>query len=268
MDIKQITVSSLINKITGKDSLFQGSYTIDPYQNCSYGCVYCDSTYDNTIYVKQNAIDILKNEIKTISKKRIIIGSVHDPYQECEKKYQLTRSIISFLTDYDYPIHILTKSSLILRDIDILTKNKQVLVTFSFISPDPQIVSTIEKNFPPIETRFKALQELVKNNITAGTALIPILPGLIENDLENIIKMAKSFHSTYFLSKHLFLKGDQKNIYFDFLLNNYPNLIDLYRELFSESIYPPMSYQNKINKKIKKICGRFHLPTSISRSKF
>ena len=81
MDYKLINCDSLLKKITRKDNLFNGKYCIDPYQNCEFGCLYCDSSYDKTIFVKENADDILNNELKKVKKGLIIIGSVHDPYQ-------------------------------------------------------------------------------------------------------------------------------------------------------------------------------------------
>ncbi|RLF59820.1 MAG: hypothetical protein DRN27_01470 [Thermoplasmata archaeon] len=263
MKKKEIQTKFILKKITKYDSLFQGHYTIDPYQNCEFGCIYCDSTYDDTLYILQNALEILKTELIDIPKKRIIIGSVHDPYQSAEETYNITRSIINFLTENNFPIHILTKSPLVLRDIDLLKKNKDVHVTFSFISSDSFIVSQIEKNAPNIISRFQAIQKLQKNNICSGVALIPILPGFVEDSLDDIIAITKSYQASYFLSEHLFLKGDQQRIFFDFIKQYYPTLLTLYDSIFKDSMFPDQTYQNKINKEIKKICGRNNLPTSI-----
>jgi len=165
MKRKEIQSKFILKKITKLDSLFQGYYTIDPYQNCEFGCIYCDSTYDDTLFILQNALDILKTELINIPKKRIIIGSVHDPYQPAEETYKITRSIIKFLTENNFPIHILTKSPLVFRDIDLLKKNKDIFVTFSLITNDTLIASQIEKNAPPIIGRFQAIKELQKNKI-------------------------------------------------------------------------------------------------------
>ncbi|MBU0497344.1 MAG: hypothetical protein KKC68_00610 [Candidatus Thermoplasmatota archaeon] len=122
MPIKEIECQQIIRKITPHDTLFSGSYALDPYQNCAFACSYCDSAYDPTIYVKSNAITILQQELQTIKPARIIVGSVHDPYQPIEKSTKLTRKILQTLTNAGFPIHVLTKSPLIFRDIDILKK--------------------------------------------------------------------------------------------------------------------------------------------------
>ena len=122
MNYKQIKVDSLINKIIKKDTLFGGKYTIDPYQNCEYGCKYCDSSFDETIYIKSNAVELLKSEITQIEKGIIIVGSVHDPYQKAEEYYKITRRLLKIIQNNNFSCHILTKSNLVLRDIDILSK--------------------------------------------------------------------------------------------------------------------------------------------------
>ena len=81
MQYKSITCTSIINKIVKKDNLFIGDYSADPYQNCEFGCSYCDSSFDKTIYIKSNALQTFNQEIEKLSKGVIIIGSVHDPYQ-------------------------------------------------------------------------------------------------------------------------------------------------------------------------------------------
>jgi len=261
---KYVNVPSLIKKITNDDTLFKGSYTIDPYQNCSYGCMYCDSTTDDFIYIKQNALDLLKKELINLPKKRVIIGSVHDPYQPIEEELKLTRSVIKFLLDHEYPIHILTKSNLVLRDIDLFNKKiNDVIVTFSAVSDDPTIVSTIEKNAPTFLSRLRSIQILSSHNLCTGLALIPLLPCIIEESIESMIQMADHYQSRYVIFAHLFLKGDQKTRFLSYIKSYHPECLSLYKSLFKESIYPMKYYQEIINKKIEKICGSYHLPTSL-----
>ena len=128
MNYKTIQCSFLLNKITRKDKLFNGEYTIDPYQNCEFRCKYCDSTQNDTIYIKDQIVNLLKNELKKTKKGRIIIGSTVDPYQETEKKYKNTRKTLEIIKQNNFPCHILTKSKLVLRDIDLLSSMIQSLI--------------------------------------------------------------------------------------------------------------------------------------------
>ncbi len=145
MEYKHARYSSLLNKITNKDKLFTGDYTLDPYQNCEYGCIYCDSTLDETIYIKTNATQLLKKELEKNERGTTIVGSVSDPYQEVEKKYKTTRNLLKIIEQYDFPCHVLTKSNLVLKDIDILSKMKNCTITISIISLDKSISDIFEK---------------------------------------------------------------------------------------------------------------------------
>ena len=227
MDYKLIHCDSVLKKITKKDSLFHGNYCIDPYQNCEFGCHYCDSSSEKTIYVKANVLDILKKEIQSIKDGRIIIGSVHDPYQSTEKKFELTRSILETLKELRFPCHILTKSPLIIRDIDILS-DLDCMVTVSICSLDPQVVRIFEPDVPSPTDRLQTVRTLRKNKIMTGMALIPMLPYIIESELESIVKDVHSVDAQYLLHKHLELKGDQETLFRTLIEAHYPHLLPQY----------------------------------------
>jgi len=259
---KQIHVNTAINVITQKDNLFHGNYTIDPYQNCEFSCSYCDSSFDSIIYVKTNIIEILKKELNKLKKGRIIIGSVHDPYQKIEKKYKLTRDVIKIIKKNNFSCHILTKSDLILRDIDLL-KSMDSIVTISIISNKSTIINNFEKNVSITKKRFKTVKKLNENGIKSGIAIIPILPYIVDEELEELIKYSKKNNAQYVLSKHLELKGDQKNIFFKNLENNYPNLLNKYKKLYQNSYIPKDDYINDFTKKIGRYCLKYNIKKSL-----
>jgi DNA repair photolyase len=259
MQYKQIKVDTVINKITSKDNLFGGDYTVDPYQNCEYGCSYCDSSFDKTIYIKNNAPKIFEKEIKQIKNGTIIIGSVHDPYQKAEEKHELTKQILKIIKEHELSCHILTKSNLVLRDIDLISQIKESRVTVSITSQRPEIYQVFEKNVPKPDVRFKTIETLANHGINTGLALIPVLPYLIEPELEEIIKKAKQYKAGYLLYKHLELKGDQKNIFMDVLKKYYRNFINRYIELYAESYEPKVDYVKGLSTKLKILCKRHEL---------
>jgi len=249
MDYKQINTKVFLNKITSKDYLFAGDYTCDPYQNCEFACLYCDSSFDKTIYVKINAAEIFEKEIKNINKKKIIIGSVHDPYQKAEEEFRLTRKILKLIIEHDLSCHILTKSDLILRDIDLLSEIKNCTVTISFTSLDENISTIFEKNVSTPQIRLNTLEKLSKNNIETNIAIIPILPYIVEkNDLEKTVETVKKYDVKKIVYKHLELKGDQKNYFFSILKQNYPHLMDKYQKLYRDSYMPDTVYIDNLNK--------------------
>jgi DNA repair photolyase len=263
---KEIQVESIIQKITRLDELFKGSYILDPYQYCYFRCKYCDSSTTDTIFVKQNALRLLADQLPMIKQKRVIIGSIHDPYQPIEEKTRLTRTIITYLLQQDYPIHILTKSPLVHRDLDIFVKNKdKIIITISAISNDSNVLQDFEPNLPSYLSRLKSIKVFNDQQITAGLALIPLLPGFIENYLENMIQLAYEYQVGYVLYEHLFLKGNQKIGFFSFLEQHYPKLLPMYQNLFKDTIYPNLSYRKNINRKIMDVCRRYNLPTTLPK---
>jgi len=263
MNYKPVQCSFLLNKIVTKDNLFNGDYTLDPYQNCGFGCRYCDSTYDETIYIKTNAAQLLKKELETTNRGTIIVGSVVDPYQKAEESYNITRNLLEIIKQYDFPCHILTKSTLVLRDIDLISKMSDCKVTISITALDQTISDIFEKNVPSPFERLKTIEKLSEIWIKTGLAVIPILPFIAEDALEGIVKSAKKHKAHYILHKHLELKGDQKNIFMKILEEFYPNLVEKYEELYKDSYMPDDTYISKINNTLEKLCTKYKIKNRI-----
>jgi DNA repair photolyase len=263
MDYKIINCDSVVKKITKKDSLFHGDYCADPYQNCEFGCHYCDSSFEKTIYVKANVVDILKKELEHIKNGRIIIGSVHDPYQNTEKKYKLTRTILETLKQFNFPCHILTKSPLILRDIDLLSQ-LECMITVSISSLDDQVVRIFEPEVPSPNDRLQTVQTLRTQGITAGVALIPILPYIVESEVESIVKAARSVDAQYLLHKHLELKGDQERLFRNLIKAHYPHLLPKYDALYDNDFNPRKEYIQELNNTISGYCKKFKISDKIT----
>jgi len=263
MQYKQIKIDSLINKITNKDTLFGGNFTIDPYQNCEFGCLYCDSSLDETIYIKTNSEHILKKELKQLEKGTIIVGSVHDPYQKAEEYYKITRHLLKIIGENYFSCHILTKSNLVVRDIDILSKIKNCKVTISLISLDKKILNIFEKNVPSSKKRLLTIQKLNCAHIDAGIAILPIIPYINEEEIEDIIKLAKDYNAKYILYKYLELKGNQKLCFFNILNEFYPNLIEKYKKLYKKDYMPDAKYISNVEKNIINLCKIYGLENKI-----
>jgi len=251
---KQIIVDSLIKKITKKDLLFNGKYTVDPYQNCEFACSYCDSSQDKIIYVKINAQEIFKKELKKIPKSLIIVGSVNDPYQNAEKNFKITRNLLKIIKQKNFSCHILTKSDLVLRDIDILSEIKNCSVTISIISTKSSISKIFEKNARSTDIRLQTIKKLSDKGIKTGLAIIPILPFLVEEEFKNIIESAKKYNAQYILYKPLELRGDQKILFLDLLKNYRSDLLNKYEELYKDSYMPDERYISHINEILDELC--------------
>jgi DNA repair photolyase len=263
MDYKLINCDSVVKKITKKDSLFHGNYCVDPYQNCEFGCRYCDSSFEKTIYVKANVVDVLKKELKQIKDGKIIIGSVHDPYQNTEKIFKLTKTILETLKEFNFSCHILTKSPLILRDIDLLSQ-LECMVTISISSLNDQVVRIFEPEVPSPNDRLRTVEHLRSQGITAGVALIPMLPYIVESEIESIVKAARSVDAQYLLHKHLELKGDQERLFRNLIEAHYPNLLPKYDSLYDNDFNPRKEYIQELNAILSEYCKKFKIPDKIT----
>lgn len=263
MKIKEIHVKKLIRKISKKDTLFHGDYILDPYQNCTFGCIYCDSTLDDTIYIKTNAINGLKEEIKTLPPGRIIIGSVHDPYQAVEQKYHLTHDILKVLTKTDSSVHILTKSTSILNDLALIKQLTNPIVTFTVLGLDKKVWKTIEPHTPSPQNRLQTMKTIANQDIMTGVAVIPTLPYLTDQHITNLIHAVKKHQAAYLLHKPLFLQGEQKTSFLTKLKEAYPELYEKYQTAYQDTPFLSEKYTHQLTDNIHSLCAKEHLPTKI-----
>lgn len=262
MDYKLINCDSLIKRITKKDNLFHGAFCVDPYENCEFGCQYCDSSFEKTVYVKRNSVEVLKKELHLIKEGRIIIGSVHDPYQNVEKKFNLTRSILETLKKNNFSCHILTKSPLVLRDADLIA-NLDCLVTISISSLDNHVVQIFESAVSSPIDRLRTLKNLRKLDIKAGIAVIPILPYITEIELESLVSAAQEAEAQYVLHKYLELKGDQKHYVRNLIRTHYPHLLSKYDTLYKNNFSPGSRYIQQLNETLSKYCKKYNISDKI-----
>ena len=263
MYYKIINSNSVIKKIIEKDSLFHGNYCVDPYQNCEFGCHYCDSSLEKTIYIKANVVETLKKELKQVNKGRIIIGSVHDPYQPAEKEYKFARAILETLKQNYFPCHILTKSPLILRDIDILSQI-DCMVTISITSLENKVIRIFEPDAPLPNDRLQTIRILRSKGIISGLALMPMLPYIIESELKSIVKAAHDVDAQYLLHKYLELKGDQEKFFMNLIESHYPHLLTKYNELYNNDFNPRKEYIQGVNDVLLASCKNFKISDKIT----
>lgn len=202
MKIAEVYCKSALSK-----SKIQGmDYALNPYIGCEHGCVYCyaefmrkytnhQEEWGKFVDVKINVADCLRKQIRRKKPGTIMIGTVTDAYQPLEEKYRLTRRCLEILADFDFPIRILTKSDLVLRDIDILKGVRNKSVGFTITCVDPKIEALFEPKASKLENRFEALEKLVKSDIPTFVFFGPILPFFSDNEkcigslLERLAKM-------------------------------------------------------------------------------
>ncbi|MDP4183965.1 MAG: radical SAM protein [Bacteroidota bacterium] len=164
------------------------NYVINPYVGCEHACSYCYARFikrfsghkepwGQFVDVKINAADLLRIEIKKKKCARVWISGLCDPYQPLEAKYELTRKCLEILAFNNWPVTIQTRSSLVLRDIDILKEAKNFEVGLTITTADDEIRKLFEPNAPSIKERISTLDELHRAGITTYAMIAPILPG-------------------------------------------------------------------------------------------
>ncbi len=182
MKIKEISAKSILSKSQVYD------YAMNPYRGCSHACRYCYAAFmkrfighrepwGEFVDVKINAPELLAKEIARKPMGRVWVSGVCDPYQPAEKKYLLTRKCLEILLGSDWPVTIQTKSSLVLRDIDILETSGNVEVGFSITTAEEKIRRIFEPGASPIRERIHSLKSLHARGIRTFAMIAPLLPG-------------------------------------------------------------------------------------------
>ncbi|MEM3711049.1 MAG: radical SAM protein [Thermoprotei archaeon] len=193
-NIKEVKCSTLLHKMY--NSLGYPEYTLNPYRGCLHGCIYCyapslihdERPWGEYVDVKVNAPEILEKEIKKVPRGVVFLSSASDPYQPVEAKYGLTRSCLKILLEHDFPVNILTRSHLVLRDVDLFKRFKWLRVGMSITSVPTKM---FEPRVPPLERRIETLKHLSSEGITTWVSLSPIIPNLFMVDIHKLLKLLK-----------------------------------------------------------------------------
>jgi DNA repair photolyase len=257
MLFKEIQAKTLLRKQKKIDSWFLSRYNMNLYRGCLHACAYCDGRaeryfveeeFGQEVAVKINALDILRKELDPKRKRTPFVpsyifvgGGVCDSYGPAEEKYGLTHSVLELLAEQQWPVHILTKSTLVKRDWELILKiqkQKGALVSFSFSSVDPKLSALFEPHAPSPAQRLEAMAFLKSKGLNVGMMLMPVIPFITDAPglLENAVRKAKEAGASYVLCSSMTLKpGRQKQHFYEVLEKHYPDLIPVYTMLYPEN---------------------------------
>lgn len=279
--LRPIQAKTMLSHVKGNDTWFGLKYNMNLYRGCGHGCIYCDSRsecyqiedFDGEVLVKENAIGLLKKELP---KKRFVgtigFGSMNDPYQPAEKKVELTKRVLEIISEWRMPVHIITKSDLVLRDIKLLKMIGEVYsaVTFTITTSDDKISKIIEPKAPVSSRRYNAMSILSTAGVLTGITLMPVLPWITdtEENIISIIEKAKEAGCKYIIpSFGVTLRDRQREYYYKQLDKHFPGLSDKYRKRF-KNYYSAGSPNYKTLKKIfYEKCSEMGIATNIPRFK-
>ncbi|MEU3018722.1 Rv2578c family radical SAM protein [Nocardiopsis sp. NPDC007018] len=273
----EIRARSVINRVPGDDPMFR--WTLNPYRGCSHACVYCfarrtheyldlDSghDFDTRILVKVNAVERLRAELARPSwtGEHIAMGTNTDPYQRAEGRYRLMPGIISALRDTANPFSILTKGTLVLRDLPLLEQAARVTrvgMAVSVGSVDPRVWRTVEPGTPRPRARLGVVRALSERGLECSVLMAPILPGLTDSaeQIEETVAAIAEAGAKRVSPVVLHLRPGAREWYRAWLAREHPRLLPLYRELYGGGSYAPRSYQRIVTTAVREIAARYGL---------
>jgi DNA repair photolyase len=247
----EVEAKSVINKVPAA-SRVPFDYTINPYRGCTHSCVYCFARpthtfldmnagrdFESKIVVKVNAPDVLRRELAKKSWKgdHIAMGTNTDPYQRAEGRYRLMRGIIEALRDARNPFSILTKGTLVLRDVDLLleaAEYAEVSAAFSIGTLDEQVWRETEPGTPSPRARVDALRQLVEAGIPTGVLIAPILPGISDRpqQLRAVVEAVLDAGASYASPIMLHLRPGVREEFMPWLAEVHPELVERYEHLY------------------------------------
>ena len=272
--IQEIQAKVLLSSAKRPDPWFGIKYTMNLYRGCQHQCIYCDSRSEcyqienfADILVKVNAIDLLRNELaRKRIKGTIGTGSMNDPYMPLEAKLNLTGRALAVIAEFRFPVHILTKSDLVLRDVDTLYEisREYAAVSFTITTADDELGRKVEPGALLVSQRFHAMQVLATRGILTGVTMMPSLP-FIEDNEENITQIVVRAHkwgAAYILpSFGMTLRDRQRAYYYDQLDKLFPGLRRKYEERFGDRYSCTVPSAAKLDKLFHELCSRYGIAT-------
>ena len=259
--------------------MFWEKYTAHPYIGCQHGCKFCYAvgtkycSYKNTddystvIMVKENAPQLLTKELSKVKKDIIIVGD----YQPAEAKYMLSRKMLEVCLELQFPVLIIERSPLVLRDLDILIDiNKQswacVIFSISYYT-SKGYQEFFEPTSPLIESRFEAMKKIAFAGINTGIAFMPILPFICDSDenIEKVILNTKESAGQFVIPGGLSLEIGQKEKYMEIIKKYFPDKVVYYEEYLSNNYFQARHYSCLVSKKVNYFCNKHNLPDMMAR---
>jgi DNA repair photolyase len=276
-----LPAKSLLNRCNSNRRL-PFSWTINPYRGCEFACKYCYARYthefmemrdgvefEQKIYVKQHTAELLRRDLKKVKPgESISLGTATDPYQPAERRYEITRGILEeFARHRGFELGIVTKSDLIVRDIDLLREVSQhntLSIHITITTLNVELARILEPRAPRPDLRMDAVRELSAAGLNVGVSSSPVLPGITDSpaDLEALVRAAATAGARHIFAGPLFLKPCSAAIFLPFLEEHFPQLVENYRQRYRESAFLPPSY----GKRIAELISSFRRKYGIARA--
>ncbi len=274
-----IEARTILSKLKGApDPAFGVTYNMNLYRGCQHQCIYCDSRskvygIDNfaSIQIKSNALQLLELALKRRSgfKGTIGTGSMNDPYMPVEKETKMTYGALELIAKYHYPVHILTKSNLVVRDIDLLAEISKIYaaVSLTITTYNDKLARILEPGAVISSERFKALAILSGKGIYCGVILSPVLPYITdsEENIAEIVRRAKESGASYILGwMGMTQREGQREYYYDKLDRYFPGLRSKYMRRFGTAYSCSPENAGRLYDIFNESCTKLDLPMQMN----
>ncbi len=266
---------SALNRVTG----MMFGWSLNPYMGCAHRCTFCyvraferradrpsDDRYGRSIRVKTNVVEVLRRELarKSWRGEVVAVGAATDPYQPAEGRFRLTRGCLQVLAEARKPVSIITRSPMIVRDLDVLVEaasRARVTVTFSIPTLDPNIWRKTEPGTPPPAQRLRAISKLVSAGIDAGVGMAPILPGLSDDPalMADVVRAARDAGATSIWTNVLYLRPGTREHFLENLARDWPELVPRYEALYRSRPYLPKDLVEPVRREVAELKDRFEV---------
>jgi DNA repair photolyase len=275
---RTIPAKSILSKYKNSpDPWFGITYNMNLYRGCQHQCIYCDSRSEcyqlgdlADIRIKENALNILEKELKSKRQKATVgFGSMNDPYMPVEKSEELVRGALKLLIRYNFPVHILTKSDLILRDIDLLQQlsKNYAAASLTITTANDEMARIIEPAAPVSSRRFETIRQLSRAGIYTGVMFMPLLPFINDTweEVEELIHRSKEAGACYLLFfPGMTLRKGSREYFYEKLDLHFKGIKEKYILKFGENYNCNSLNSNMLIYKAEKLCNRLDLPMKIN----
>lgn len=275
VNCREMIVQSALTELKRK---IPYGWDLNIYRGCQHGCQYCYAMYSHNylgseeffkdIYVKINIVDELERQLKSNSWKRevINIGGVTDSYQPSEEEYKIMPEVLRLLIKYKNPAIISTKSTLVLRDfelIDELSRITYINIAETITTIDEDIRERIEPGSAPTEERFRVLKEFRKTNASLGLHLMPIIPLITdgEENFEGLFSRASDCRVDYVLPGTLYLRGKTRGHFLEFIRTEFPHIYNDFIGLYKTG-GADKEYKNRLYVMVNRLREKYNLSSS------
>jgi DNA repair photolyase len=259
----EVLAKSALNHVPGSSTALPFGWTINPYRGCSHACTFCfarnthtyldfdaGADFDSQIVVKVNVVEVLRKELAKPSWQRphVALGTNTDPYQRAEGRYRLMPGIIAALAASGTPFSILTKGTLLRRDLPLLTEAAErvpVQIAMTIDVAEPELRASVEPGAPTAEGRLATVRAAADLGFDVSVLVMPVLPYLTDSiaHLDALLGMIAEAGATQVAYSALHLRTGAREWYFAWLERAHPELLPRYREMYGRSAYAPTEYR-------------------------